>query len=104
MNKIVNKFLLTGDKFMAKLHLREPGFTDSACGPFSKRRKRIQNFRETGYLKHIYKNELDQACLALDAAYPDSKDLVRKTVLDKILKDRAYEIAINLKYDYIEED
>ena len=51
MNKITNKFLLTGDKFMPELHLKEPGF--SACGPFTKCCERIQKFRETGNLKHL---------------------------------------------------
>ena len=36
MNQIVNKFLLGGDKFMPEMHLRQPGFTYSACGPFTK--------------------------------------------------------------------
>ena len=57
MNKIINIFLLTGDKFMPELHLRQPGFTYSASVPFTKDCERIQNFRETGNLKHIYKNE-----------------------------------------------
>ena len=39
VNEIVNKFLLVGDKFMPEMHLREPGFTYSACGPFTKKRK-----------------------------------------------------------------
>ena len=56
---------------------------------------KVQKFRETGILKHIYRNELDKACFAHDAAYSDSKDLAKRTVSDKILKDRAYEIAIN---------
>ena len=72
----------------------------SACGPFTKHREKIQKFRETGNLKDIYKNELDKACIALDAAYSHSKDLAKKTTLsDKILKGRDYEIAINSKYD-----
>ena len=41
MNKIVNKFLLAGDKFMPEMHLRQPGFTCSACGPFTKNKERI---------------------------------------------------------------
>ena len=53
MNKIVNKFLLAGDKFMPKLHLRQPGFTYSACEAFTKERERIEIFRETGNLNHI---------------------------------------------------
>ena len=102
MNKIVNKFLLTGDKFMPKLHLKQPGFTYSACGPFTKYCKRIQKFRETGNLKHLYKNELDKPCFAQDAAYSDSKDLAKRTISDRILRDRAYEIARNRGYDEYE--
>ena len=93
MNKIINKFLLTGDKFMPELHLKQPGFTYSACGPFTKHRERIQKFRETGNLKHLYRNELDKACFAHDAAYSESKDLAKRTISDKILKDRAQEIV-----------
>ena len=48
MNKIINTFLLSRDKFMTKLHLKEPGFTCSACGPFTKHRKRIRKFGDTG--------------------------------------------------------
>ena len=61
MNKIINNFLLTGDKFMPELHLKHPEFTYSDCGPFTKHCERIQKFRETGNLKHLYKNELDKA-------------------------------------------
>ena len=99
MNKIINKFLLTGDKFMPELHLKQPGFTYSTCGPFTKHRERIQKFRETCNLKYLYRNELGKACFAHDAAYSDSKDLAKRTISDKILKDRAYEIARNRKYD-----
>ena len=103
MNEVVNKFLLTGDKFMPELHLRQPRFTYRACGTFTKHRLRIQKFRETGNSKHIYKNELDKAYFAHDAAYSDSKDLAKKTISEKILKVRAYEIAINLNMMDIKE-
>ena len=56
MNEIINKFLLTGDKFMHKLHLKQPGFTYSACRLFMKYRKSIQKFKEIHDLKHISKN------------------------------------------------
>ena len=75
MHNIVNKFLLAGDKFMPEMHLRQPQFTYSACGTFTKHKQRIQKFKETNY---IYKNELDKACFAHDAAYSDSKDLTKK--------------------------
>ena len=84
---------------MPELHLKQSGFTYSACGPFTKHRERIKKFRETGKLKHLYRNEIDKACFAHDAAYCDSKDLVKRTISDKILKDKAYEVARNGKYD-----
>ena len=62
MNEIVNNFLLAGGKFMPEMHLRQPGFTYSACGQFTKnKKKRIQKFMQTGNTKFIYKNELDKA-------------------------------------------
>ena len=80
--------MLTGDKFIPELHLRQPGFTHSACRPFSTHRERIRKFRETGNLKYIYKNILDKACFVKYTAYPDCKDLAKRTVSDKILKGR----------------
>ena len=46
MNKIINKFLFTGDTFMPEMHLRQPGFTYSACGPFTKNKERIQKIKK----------------------------------------------------------
>ena len=57
MNEIFNRFLLAGDKLMSEMHLNKPGFTYTACGPFTKNKERIQIFQETVYTKHIYKNE-----------------------------------------------
>ena len=74
---------------MPKLHLREPVFTQHACGPFTKHCERIQKFRETDDLNHIYKNELDKACFAHYAAYSECKDVANRTISDKILKGRA---------------
>ena len=61
MNEIVNKFLLAGDKFMPEMYLRQPGFTYSTCGLFTKNKERIQKFKEAGHTSYIYKNELDEA-------------------------------------------
>ena len=100
MNDIVNKFLLAGDKFMPEMHLKQPaalgkpGFTYSACGPFTKNKERIQKFKETGDTKYIYKNELHKSCFQHDMAYGDFKDLARRTTSDK-----AFNIAKNPKYD-----
>ena len=62
MNDIINKFLLAGGKFMPDMHLRQPQFTYSACGPFTKNKKRILKFKKSGDTKYIYRNELDKAC------------------------------------------
>ena len=99
MNEIVNKFLLAGDKFMPEMHLREPGFTYSACGSFTKNKERMKKFKETGDSRYIYQNEIDKACFQHDMAYKDFKDLARRTASDKILLDKAFNIAKNPKYD-----
>ena len=85
--------------FMLEMHLKQPGFTYSACGPFTKNKERIQKFKETGDTSYIYKNELDKACFQHDMAYGDFKDLKRRTFSDKVLKDKAFNIAKNPKYD-----
>ena len=99
MGHVINTFLLAGDKFMPEIHLRQPQFTYSACGPFTKHEQRIQKFKETGDTNYAYKNELDKACFGHDAAYSDIKDLTKRTVADKILKNKAFDIARDPKYD-----
>ena len=99
MNEIVHKVLLAGDKFMPEMHFKQPGFTYSACGPFTKNKERIQKFKETGDTSYIYKNEFDKACFQHDMAYGDLKDLKRRTFSDKVLRDKAFNIAKNPKYD-----
>ena len=83
MNNLINKFLSAGDKFMPEIHLRQPQFTYSACGPFTKHEQRIQKFKVTGDTNYVFKNELDKACFIHDAAYYDSKDLTKRTIADK---------------------
>ena len=95
MNEIVIKFLLAGDKFIPEMHLKQPGCTYSACGPFTKNKERIQKFKETRDTSYIYKNQLDKACFQHDMAYGDFKDLLRRTASDKILRDKAFNIAQN---------
>ena len=99
MNEIVNKFLLVRDKFMIEMHLKQPGFTYSACGPFTKNIERIQKFMQTGNTNYIYKNDLDKACFQHDMTYGKYKDLTKRTQSNKVLEDIAFEIASNLKYD-----
>ena len=97
MNNIINKFLLAGDKFMPEMHLRQ--FVYSACGPFTRHKERIEKFKQTGDTRHIYRNDLDKACFQHDSAYADHKDLINRTKADKVLKDKAHDIASNPEYD-----
>ena len=90
MNEIVNKFLLVGDKFMSGMHLKQPGFTYSACGPFTINKERIEKFMKTGNTDSIYKNELDKARFQYNMAYGDFKDLARRTASDKVLRDKTF--------------
>ena len=86
MNEIVIKFLLAGDKFMPEMHLKQPGFTYSASGAFTKNKERIQNFKETGDTNYIYKNELDKPCFQDNMAYGDFEDLAKRTASDRFFK------------------
>ena len=99
MNHTVNKLLLAGDKFMPEMHLRQPGFTYSACGPFIKHKERIKKFEQTDDTQYICRNELDKACFQHDAAYANNKDLLNRTQADKILRYKAYGIANNPQND-----
>ena len=99
MNEIINKFLLAGDKFILEMHLKQPGFTYSACGPFTENKERIEKFMQTRNTDFIYRNELDKACFQQDMAYGKSKDLVKRIQSDKVLRDKAFKIASDLKYD-----
>ena len=99
MNGIVNKFLLAGDKFMPEMHLKQPGFTYSACGPFTKNKQRIEKFIQTENANFIYKNGLVKACFQHDMAYCKSKDLVKRSPSDKVLRNKAFKISSDPKYD-----
>ena len=78
MNDIINKFFLVGDKFLHEMHFKQPGFTYSVCGPFTKNKERIQEFKQTGDSRYIYRNELDKVCFQHDVAYGDFKNVKNK--------------------------
>ena len=84
---------------MPEIHLRQPQFVYSACGPFTRHKERIKKFKQTGDTRYIYRNELDKACFQHDSAYLDHKDLINRTKSDKALRDKAYNIASNPEYD-----
>ena len=93
-----NTETIVGDKLMPEIHLRQPGLTYSAGGPFKKNKERIQKFKETGDLRYIYQKELDKACFQHDMTYGDFKDLNRRT-LAEVLRDKSFNIAKDPKYD-----
>ena len=99
MNEIVNTFLLPGDEFMPEMHLKQPGFTYNACGSFTKNKGRIPKFKQTLDTGYICKNKFDKDCFQRDMAYGDFKDLARITASDKVLRDKAFNIGKNPKYD-----
>ena len=85
---------------MPEMHLRQPQFVYSACGPFTRHKERIKEFKRTGKRTCcIYRNKLDKACFQHDSAYADYKDLINRTKSDKVLRDKAYDIASNPECD-----
>ena len=99
MNNVINTSLLAGDKFMPEMHLRQPQFVYSACEPFTRHKERIKKIKQTGDTSYIYRNELDKACFQNDSGYADHKDLINRTKADKVLRDKAYNIASNPEND-----
>ena len=99
MNEILYKFLLAVDKFMPEMHLKQPGLTYSARGPFKKNKEGIEKLMQTGNTDFAHKNELDKACFQHDMDYGKSKDLAQRAQSDKVLRDKAFKIASNPKTD-----
>ena len=83
------------------MHSRLPGFTYSACGPFTRNKEKIQKFKETGDSRYIYQNELDKTWFQHDMAYGDFKNLIRRTASNNILHDKAFNTAKFPTYDDI---
>ena len=84
---------------MLERHLKQPGLTYSAYGPFTKNKEGIGKFMRTGNTNFIYKNELDKACFQHDMAHGKSKNLAKRTQSDNVLRDKAFEIASDPKYN-----
>ena len=96
INEIVNKFLLAGhDRYAFKI----ARISYSTCQPFTKTKERIQKIKEIVYSRYTHQNELDKACFQHDMAYVDFKELTRRAVSEKILHDKAFNIAKYPKYD-----
>ena len=99
MNEIVNTFLLVDDEFMLEVHLKQPGFTYSACSPFTKNKVGIETSMQTENTDHIYKNDLHKACFQHDMAYGKFKDPAKRIQSDEVLRHNAFKIASTLKYE-----
>ena len=84
---------------MPKMHLKQPRFAFSACDSFTKNKPRIQKLKETLDSRYIYRSELDKACFRHDMAYEDFKNLTKRTATDKVLRNKAFKIAKDPKYD-----
>ena len=80
------------DKFMPEMHLRQPGFTYSAYGSFSKNKEQIEKFKVKGYWKCVDRNEIHKVCFQHDMPYVDFKGLPRRTVAHKISCNKAFKM------------
>ena len=99
MNEIVHRFLLPGNRFMPEMHLKQSEITYSACGPFIRNKERTEKFMQAENTDFSHRNELDKACFQHDMASAKSKNLVKRTEPDKALREKAFKIASNPKYD-----
>ena len=97
--EIVNKFLLPGDKFMPEMHLKQPGFTYSACGSFTKNKERIQKLKKNRRYKLYWQKWTWSGLCSTWYGYGDFKDLAKRTISDKGLRDKAFNIGKNPRYD-----
>ena len=70
---------MEGDKVMPEMHLKQPGFTYSACSPFTRNKEKIEKFMQTENTDFIYRNELDKVCFQHDMAYSKSIKLAKRT-------------------------
>ena len=84
---------------MPETHLKQPGVTYGDCSPFTRNKERIEKFMQTRNTDLIYKNELDKACFQHDTTYGKSKDLAKRTQSGNVLRDKAFKIAIDPKYN-----
>ena len=91
--------MLADDKFISEMHLKQPGFTYKGCGSFTKNKEIIWKLKKTGDTGYIYKNELDKACFQHDMSYGNFTDIASRTASDNVLRDKAFNIAKNPKYD-----
>ena len=91
---------MVGDKFIPEMNLKQPGFTYIARGQFTQNKEIIEKFMQAGNTEYIYENDFDKACFKHDMAYSKFKDLTKRAHPDKVLRDKAFEIASHPKDDW----
>ena len=98
MNERVNMFLLVGDKFMPEVHLKQPGFTYSACDLFTKSKEKLKGSRKQE-IQILFTKMILIKLFSAFMVFGKYKDLNERTQSDKVLRDKAFEIANDPKYD-----
>ena len=101
MNETINKFLLAGDKLMPEMHLRQPGFTYSACGPFTKNKERIKNLKKQVIQDIFIKTNFIKLVFKMIWLMEILKIYLEERLLIRVLHDKAFNIAKNPKYAWI---
>ena len=90
---------MVGDKFIPEIHLKTVWFYFQCFWSIYQKQRKIENFMQTGNTNFIYRNEPGEACFQHDMAYGKLKDLAKRTQSDKALKDKAFKIVSDPKYD-----
>ena len=103
-NEIVNKFLLVGANFSPEMHLKQPGFTYTTCGPCTKTKERIEKFTQTGNADFSYRNELGKACFQHDMSYGKSKYLAKRTQSNNFREIRHLKLQVTQNVMIIKKD
>ena len=102
INATINKLLLARDKFMPEMHLKQPNNQDLHImleDHSLKINKEYKKIKETRDSRYIYQNKLGKACFQHDMADEDFKDLNRRTIANKVLRDKSFNIVKNPKHD-----
>ena len=86
----------------AEMHLKQPGFTYSVCGSFTRNKEKIEKFMQEGNADFIYRNELDKAYFQHDMAYGNSRELAKRTQSNKVLKLQFESFVKHLKLPVIQ--
>ena len=99
MNEILNRFLLAGDKLMPEMHVKQPGFIYSVCGPFTKIKKELKSLCKMQVQTLFTKMNLIKLVFSMIWLMENQKIQKKRTQSDKVLREKAWKIASDPKYD-----